>query len=219
VEYGLADRRLPAGYSIETESRALGAAIEEAFGAAPIDLAAWSYGAFATLDYALDHQERVRTVTLIEPPALWVLDAAGTGDARSTREAEEMRALYEQMADDVTEAQLAGFLRLAGLVPPGETPTDLPQWPVFVQHRRSLRTGAAEWAHTDTVARLRSFDRPALLVKGAGSSHFLHRIVDGLAVSMPRARVIELPGGHAPQLVAADAFLEQMAAFQLAPAT
>jgi pimeloyl-ACP methyl ester carboxylesterase len=51
-------------------------------------------------------------------------------------------------------------------------------------------------------------------VKGTGSSHFLHAIIDALAATLPNARVIELPGGHAPQLVAMDRFLAEVAAFQ-----
>ncbi len=53
-----------------------------------------------------------------------------------------------------------------------------------------------------------------LLVKGTGSSHFLHRIIDGVAATLPPAQTIELPGGHAANIVAMDAFLDKMAAFQ-----
>lgn len=214
VQYGLEDRPLPRDYSVDTESDALAAAIEARFGRAPIDVVAWSYGAAIALDYALDHPERIRTLALVEPPALWVLDATGVGDAETAREVTEMRALYTKMTGDVSEEQLASFVRAAGLVPPGASPSELPQWPSWVAHRRSLRTGDATWVHRDDVARLRAFDRPVLLVKGAGSAHFLHRVEDGLAKALPRARTIELPGGHAPQLVAMDAFLAELDRFQ-----
>lgn len=213
VQFGLENRRLPAGYSIDMESEALAAAAAD-FGAEPIDVVAWSYGAYIALDFALDHPERVRTLTLIEPPAMWVLSETGTGGAETEGESREMRALYATMTDDVTEAQLATFTRHAGLVPPGGEPEKLPSWPSWVEHRRSLRTGDAIWAHHDRASRLLAFDRPVLLVKGTGSSHFLHRIIDGLAANLPDARVIELPGGHAPQIVAMDRFLAALTAFQ-----
>ncbi len=216
VQYGLEDRPLPHGYSIDTESRALGAALDGRFPTGPIDLCAWSFGAFIALDFALDHPERIRTLTLIEPPAVWVLDATGVGDAESARESNAMRALYRTMVADVTEEQLATFVCQAGLCPPGRSPTQLPQWATWVEHRRSLRTGDATWAHTDSAARLRGFDRPVLLVKGTGSAHFLHRIIDGLGQTLPHARTIELPGGHAPNIVSMDAFLEAMTSFQKA---
>jgi pimeloyl-ACP methyl ester carboxylesterase len=122
-----------------------------------------------------------------------------------------MRADYATMKADVTEEQLAKFVCAAGLCPGGADPRTVPPWPSWVRHRRSLRTGDAIWTHEDDARRLRSFDRPVLLVKGTGSSHFLHRIVDGLAATLPRAKTIELPGGHAPQIVAERAFLDELA--------
>jgi pimeloyl-ACP methyl ester carboxylesterase len=214
VQYGLENVPLPSDYSVKMESRALAASVDALFPPGPIDFVAWSYGGFITLDYALDHPERVRTLTLIEPPAFWVLDATGTADSQTERESGDMRALYAQMVGDVTEAQLSTFVRQAGLCPPGKSPEELPQWPLWVKHRRSLRTGSAPWAYKDDAARLRAFDKPVLLVKGTGSSYFLHRIEDGLAKALPRAQTIELPGGHAPNLVAIDAFLDRMATFQ-----
>lgn len=55
-----------------------------------------------------------------------------------------------------------------------------------------------------------------LLFKGTGSSHFLHRVVDVLGATLPIARVAELPGGHAPQLVAMNDFLKILSEFQAA---
>lgn len=217
VQYGLENMELPPGYSIRFESDALAAALDAKGLTKPIDLVAWSFGAFISLDFALQHPDRIRTLTLIEPPAIWVLGASGMLDPQAAKESDDLRALYASMAGDVTEAQLAAFARQAGLVPPGKSPEDLPTWPNWVKHRRSLRTGDATWQHQDTGARLRGFDRPVLLVKGTGSSHFLHGIIDGLAATLPKATLIELPGGHAPQIAAMDEFLARLAAFQRSP--
>jgi pimeloyl-ACP methyl ester carboxylesterase len=217
VQLGLEERPLPDGYSIRMESDALGAAVDEMEREAPVDLVAWSYGAAVTLDYALGHRDRVRTLTLIEPPAFWVLEATGRMDAVSRRERDELEALHREMASDVSEAQLARFVTQAALCPPGTRPEDLPAWPVWVEHRRSLRNGPAVFAHTDDAARLRTFDRPVLLFKGTGSTPVFHRIVDALADTLPRAEAVELPGGHAPQIAAIDDFLARLATFQEQP--
>jgi len=214
VEYGLEDRPLPAGYSVALESAALAAALDGRGVTHPVDLVAWSYGALVTLNFALDHPERVRTLTLIEPPALWVLSATGQMDPQSERELAALRAVHPAPDGAVSEEQLAGFLRQAGLCPPGQRPEELPLWPVALRHRRSLRNGAAVFGHHDRADRLRGFHRPVLLFKGTGSAHFLHRIIDALAQTLPDGQVRELPGGHAPQLVAPDQFLAQVAAFQ-----
>jgi pimeloyl-ACP methyl ester carboxylesterase len=217
VQLGLENRALPADYSIKLESRALGEAVDEMQTGGAIDLVAWSFGALVTLDYALDHPERVRTLTLIEPPAFWVLEASGRMDEQSRAERRDLEALHAEMTSDVTEAQLARFVRQAALCPPDKQPEELPAWPLWVQHRRSLRNGPALFAHRDAAERLRAFDRPVLLVKGTGSSHFLHRVIDVLGETLPSAEVVELPGGHAPQVVSMDAFLARLAMFQEQP--
>lgn len=217
VGLGLESAELPRDYSIELESRALAGALDEAGVSAPIDIVAWSYGAVATLDFALDHPGRVRTLTLIEPPAFWVLDATGELDAESKRERDGLEALLDAMRDDVTEDQLEQFLRHVRLAPPGAAIRSLPQWANWVKHRLSLRQGPALFGHRDDAARLRSFDRPVLLFKGTGSAPAFHRIIDVLGATFPAARVVELPGGHAPQIVAMDDFLRILADFQSAP--
>ncbi len=218
VQLGLDGQVVPPEYSVKMESRALAAAIADLGGSGPVDLVAWSYGAAITLDYALDHPASVRTLTLIEPPVFWTLAATGTTDPQSQRESEELRLLYGKMKTQgsVSEDDLDAFLQKAGFGAAGQSLRDLPQWPAWVKHRRSLLTGDAAWAHRDSRDRLHAFDRPVLLVKGTGSSHFLHRIIDALAGSLPRAEVLELPGGHAPQLVAMNDFLARLAVFHAA---
>jgi pimeloyl-ACP methyl ester carboxylesterase len=209
VELGLANQPLPAGYSIEMES----AALEAALSPEPIDVVAWSYGAFIALDYALDHPERIRTLTLIEPPAFWVLSATNRLDDTSRAQSKAMRELYMGMTGDVRPEQLATFCRSAGFVPQTIDPEATMQWPSWLEHRRSLRTGTAAWDHVGSKDRLEAFPRPVLLVKGAASTHFLHAIIAALAATLPRAEVLELPGGHAAHLESLDAFLARLAAF------
>ncbi len=210
VEYGLLNRKLPSDYSLKTESMALEATLNGLGLTAPADLAAWSYGAAITLDYALDHQDRVRTLTLIEPPALWAL---GT-QKPSGQEYESLLALSKDIHGDVSDVQLEQFVRAVGLCPPGKSPRELPQWQVWMLHRRSLLNTNAPFRHRDNPARLSTFQSPVLLVKGTGSAKFLHQIIDALAAQLPHAQVVEMPAGHAPHIVSMDRFLEQMAKFQ-----
>jgi pimeloyl-ACP methyl ester carboxylesterase len=214
VQYGLDAQPLPADYSVRTESEALARALDDLGFVERIDLVAWSYGAEITLDHALRHAERVRTLTLVEPPAFWVLDATGRLDTESKRQSDELRAFYATVRGEVGADQVAEFARRVGLVPPGHAPQDLPAWPAWLAHRRSLLTGDAAWRHTDTRAALAKLTAPVLLIKGTGSAHFLHQIIDGLGSALPRARVLELPGGHAPQIVARDRFLAAVAELQ-----
>jgi pimeloyl-ACP methyl ester carboxylesterase len=209
VQYGLEDRPLGADYSLRMESDALGRALDTLGWTGPVDIVAWSYGAAITLDFALGRPDRVRSLTLIEPPAAWLLDDADRDDPEVRR----LAALGGELTGDVTADDLERFLNAVALVPPGARPRELPQWPNWFEHRRSLRNTSAPFEHRDDKARLSGFGAPVLLVTGDGTAPFLRRIHDTLAAALPAARTLELPGGHAPQLAAADAFLEALEAF------
>jgi pimeloyl-ACP methyl ester carboxylesterase len=210
VEYGIEKRRLPPDYSLKTESQALAATLDELGLTAPLDLVAWSFGAAITLDYALDHPDRVLTLTLIEPPAVWVL---GPQTPRGPKY-ESVLALSKAIRDDVSQAQLEQFVLAVGLSPLGKRPSELPQWPLWMRYRQSLLNTSAPFRHRDDLARLRTFQRPVLLVKGTDSAGFLHQIIDSLASQLPDAQVVEMPGGHAPQIASMDRFLVQLTFFQ-----
>jgi len=213
VQLGLDEEPVPEDYSVSRESAALAAAASAFYSAGPIDLVAWSYGAVISLDFALNHPERIRTLTLIEPPAFWVLEAVG--DPLYEQERAALEPLAEQVRDDVSEADLVAFVRYASLCPPDIQPETLPNWSVWMEHRRSLRGQFdAQFAQRDTVEQLRDFRRPVLVVKGRGSTPALLRIADILAETLPQARLVELDGGHAPHIVEIDAFLNELMRFQ-----
>jgi len=210
VQWGFEDKRLPPNYSVKTESRALAETLGELKFEKQIDIVAWSYGALITLDYALDHPDSIRTLTLIEPPAFWVLRATAGLDAEAQQNAATLQKLY----GDITEDQLEQFALTVGLCPPQQACRELPQWPLWLTYRRSLRNSPAVLEYEDDISRLRAFNRPVLLVKGTGSAKFLHQIIDVLAAQFPDAKLVDMPAGHAPHIVSMGRFLEQLEIFQ-----
>ncbi len=80
------------GYSIETEVDALGRTLE-AMRAGEVDVIGMSHGGVVALVFALQNPQRVRTLTLIEPPAFWVLPNHG----RDMEGAREMQALLSSL--------------------------------------------------------------------------------------------------------------------------
>ena len=210
VQYGLEDRPLPEDYSVKMESAALAATLEALGYSNPVDVVAWSYGALTSLDFALDHPDWIRSLTLIEPPSLWVLHATG----KWSDEAREMADFSSTFHGEISEDMLAEFLKHAGFVQPGHSARDLPQWDSWVPYRRSLRMNPHVVTHRDDAKRLRNFWQPTLLVKGTGSAPFLHQIIDALAENIPHAQVVEFPGGHAPHIVSRDSFLTALERFQ-----
>jgi len=209
VDYGLRGEALQPDYSVKTESRALGHTLD-GIGIKRADFAGWSYGAEALLDFALDHPDRVQSMTLIEPPAFWILRSQGPLSADAL---EFQKASRSFGPGEVSEAQLAQFAHFAGFVPQGTPPQEMPQWPLWVQHRQSLRTRDAAFRHNDDISRVRRFDRPVLLFKGEGSPSYLREIIDVLGEQLPNCRREELPGAHALHIASMDRFMQLFSAF------
>jgi pimeloyl-ACP methyl ester carboxylesterase len=210
VQYGLENRNLPGNYSVSMESEALAATLDTLKHSLPLDIVAWSYGALISLDYALDHPGRVRTLTLIEPPAFWVFQTQGL----INDETQQTIDFHNTYRDEITEDMLAAFLQDAGLVREGESARELPQWENWVSFRYSLRLLPAVYAHSDNLKRLQNLNIPVLLINGTGSSQYYHQIIDNLAAHLPNAHVAEMPAGHVPHLVSRDRFLSVLERFQ-----
>lgn len=210
VQFGLENRTLPENYSVKTESGALATTLDSLGYTMPVDIVGWSFGAFTSLDFALDHPDRIRTLTLIEPPAIWVLRVTGKWDD----EVQKACDFFETQKGDITEDMLATFLQYAGFTQPGQSARDLPQWNYWVPFRQSLRINPSAVHFRDDVKRIKNFQPPVLLVKGTGSSRWLHHVIDGLSENLPHSRVVEYPGGHAPHIVTKDKFLAELEKFQ-----
>ena len=209
VELGLAGTPLPPDYSMDYEAVALGNTLDY-LKITQADFAAWSNGGQVALNYAIYHPERVRSLTLIEPNAYWVLHSRGPYPQALLDEIGFIRTLA---TDDVSEEQLISFLRAVRIAPPDVDPHTMPPWESWYKHRQSLRIGDIPLTHEDDIDLVRAFDKPVLLVKGEGSSPFLHSIIDVLAEELPNRDVVTFPAGHAPHLVSMQPFMERFMQF------
>ena len=210
VEYGLANRPLPAGYSLHTEAAALRAALDSMHvGAA--DIIGMSHGGVTALLFALENPRRVRTLTLIEPPAFWLLPNHGQDDP-GAREMQEF--LGSLRGARITEAHVERFRCLLGDCAEGRSPRQAPQWNQWVEHRNSLRGLYTIGDYQDDPARLRGLTFPTLVVNGAGTVAF-HRAINAQLIRLlPRAEALELGGGHNSPVSAPDDFVAEWQKFQ-----
>jgi pimeloyl-ACP methyl ester carboxylesterase len=210
VQYGLENRSLPAGYSIQTEVDALGRTLE-AMRAGEVDVIGMSHGGVVALVFALQNPQRVRTLTLIEPPAFWVLPNHG----RDMEGAREMQALLSSLhGRTIEEEHLEQFRCLLGDCIGGRSPRLLSQWPQWVKYRHSLRGLYTVGDYDDDPARLRRLPVPALIVTGAQTAAFHREINETLLRALPRAEPLELGAGHNSPTADPVHFVEEWQTFQ-----
>lgn len=203
---GLAGRPGDPTYDAAVERESIEATLGEA-GVSEMHLVGWSNGGRIALDFALAHPERVRTLTLIEPAAYWLV-------ADTEESARRFHEYVERCASrDLTDEDLCEFLIRAGL---GTEETDfrsLPLWDFWYSCRQALSWGG-ERATRSAAAGIEGFERlrvPTLVIRGRSTSPWLREVAGLLASEMPEATLVELDGGHACLLEDPEAFVTALA--------
>ncbi len=170
------------------------------------DFAGWSGGGKALLEFAMEYPERVRTMTLVEPAAYWIMEQLGEPDTVVDGLNSFIHPLFGQ---EVTEENLATFLEYAGFVPDRSEASSHPNWERWMSHRAALSWQGEGLDHPSrSVDDLAAMSHPALLVKGTVTSDWLKRVVDTLGKRLRNSTVLELEGDHACHIQSIDAFLE-----------
>lgn len=210
VQYGLDDRALPEGYSIHTEVAALRRTLDS-MQVGAVDIIGMSHGGVIALVFAMQDPRRVRTLTVIEPPAFWLLPNHGRDDAGARAMQELIGSLR---ARPIGEEHVERFRCLLGDCAGGRSPRRAPQWPMWVKYRNSLRALYTVGDYDDDPARLRRLTMPALVVTGAQTVPFHRAIDDALLHALPRAEALELDAGHNSPAAAPEHFVAQWQQFQ-----
>lgn len=171
-------------------------------------LAGWSAGGLALIEFAIEYPERVRSLTLVEPAAYWVLARLGEG----LDEVEESNGFVHGLfGREVSEDELATVLRIGGLAESGGDVRSHPNWERWVAHRATLSWLSPLLEHPErSIDDLARIAAPALVTKGTNSTTVDRRLVDVLGERLPNARVTEFEGDHAHHIEQIDAFLEAL---------
>ena len=210
VQYGLEGTPLPRGYSMQTEVDALRTTLDT-MRVARADIVGMSHGGVTALIFAAAEPSRVRTLTLVEPPAFWVLPNHGRDDDG----ARDMQAFIGSLRNQpIAEADVERFRCLLGECTRGRSPRQAPQWPQWMKYRNSLRALYTIGDYDDDPARLRGLNMPVLVVTGADTIAFHRRINEILLQTLPRATALELTAGHNSPASAPDSFVAEWQKFQ-----
>ncbi|MDQ3656797.1 MAG: alpha/beta hydrolase [Chloroflexota bacterium] len=206
VELAEAGQPIPATYGTLTEREALRATVDE-LGLNRFDLVGWSYGAHVALAFSLEYPDRVRSLTVIEPPATWILRETGHASAALARDEELDRSFSHRQ---ITADDLRAFLVRAGFGQPGDDFESQPGWPTWMRNRQALAINGTVHQYTDSLDRLRTLEVPILAVRGTDTTETLAAIVDDIASTAPRGTLLELPGDHACHPQNFDRFLAEL---------
>jgi pimeloyl-ACP methyl ester carboxylesterase len=154
----------------------------------------------------MEYPTRVRTLTLIEPAAFWILEQRGEHDPVI----EELNAfLHPLYGRQITADDLATFLEYAGFVTNKSEASIHPNWERWLHHRMALSWQGAELDHPSrTASDFARVSSPTLVVKGTVTAEWVKEVVDVLGEALPDAIVLELEGDHACHIQSMDAFLE-----------
>lgn len=179
------DGTYDAGIERESIARTL-----EQIGVDEMHLVGWSNGGRMALDFALAHEPRIRTLTLVDPAAWWLVEDADPS-GRAFAEFVATRANRELSEDD-----LERFLVDVGVAGPETDFRALEAWDFWSSSRQALT-----WTDLSSAAAgiegFEGLDVPTLLIRGRQTAPWIRSTVDVLASGMPNATVFELDGGHA----------------------
>ena len=169
-------------------------------------LAGWSGGGRCLLEFAMQYPERVRSLTLVEPAAYWVLPDQDDPELIALN-----NLLHGLSGKQVTEDDLAAFLVVAAFIQPSDDATKHPNWERWLLHRNALSwQGNALDRPNRSVDEISNIQAPTLVVKGTVTANWLKRVADDVASRIAGAKLVELEGDHACHIQSIDAF---MAAF------
>lgn len=194
----------PGPLTLAAEAAPVAALIERC--GEPVHLVGHSYGGAVALRLALDHPERLRSLTLIEPVAFHLLRAGEPGDRALFGEIARLAdAVGRAVADGAPEAGMARFVDFWN----GEG-----AWARLAPEKQAALARCAGkvaldfWATTTESARRDDYRRlavPTLILRGARSPAVTRRIAGILAATLPVAGVATIEGaGHMLPLTHAD---------------
>jgi len=203
---------LPSDYSVDLEVAAVDETLNRLGVRVPADFVGHSLGALIALQFALEHPERVRSLTLAEPPAFWVVPK---NELESTP---DMRAMYEMLLTlgpnvEPTDDQWIRFRCLLGECGLKRPEPGGAGWHEWVARRPALRGLSAVAELQGDINQLKSFRKPVLIVTGKNTVSFHRRIDEILAVQCPLVERLELPGNHAAVVTAQEEFLNGLRSF------
>jgi lipase len=177
----------------------------------PTHLIGHSFGATVALRLALDHPERIASLTLIEP----VLFAAARGGPGWAAHIAAMACIGPRLAaGDAAGATRAFLAQWGGAVPLDAMPKTQQAYMIDRIWVVPASAPALEEDSAQLLPRLGQLACPVLLVEGAASPPVIAEIQSGLAAAIPQARRAIIPdAGHMVPITHAGPVAQEIRTF------
>lgn len=193
------------------------AALIEALGPAPANVAANSFGASITAGLAARRPELFRRIVLHEPPLAGLVldDPAAVADMRTVTAAVEEAKRLVREGEDAAGAKV--FVERIALGPGAWETMPEPLRDTFVIHAQTWldEQDDPDWAALD-VHGLAACTAPVLLSSGTESPAWFGAVLDRLAAALPRAQRNTFRGaGHIPHVTHPQDYAATVTAFLL----
>jgi pimeloyl-ACP methyl ester carboxylesterase len=209
-QYAEENKTLPADYSVGMESEGVGYTLDSLGINGLVILVGSSYGGLIALDYALNHQDRIKALILLEPVAF------GLNSVRKERPADydkiEKITIQLKPTAEITEQQVEEF-RCLQVNCDSVNIRSLPQWKTWVERRNMLRGLSAPFEYSIDSKLLKTFTKPVLIVTGTLTSPLNKRIDELLHAEMPSSKLSYIQSGHSIPTTAPEELVKMIGAF------
>jgi pimeloyl-ACP methyl ester carboxylesterase len=204
----------PPGQGSVREDAADLLALIDALRLAPALVVGSSFGAIVTLRAAMEKPGAFRGLAVHEPPLFGLLQGDPSVAPVLAATQQRIQAVVDALRQD-REAGTRLFIETIAFGPGGWDQLDDEDRATFVGNAPTWLDEVGEpEAFTLDVARLRRFDRPALLTQGTTSAPFFPKVMDVVAGALPKAERHTFQGaGHVPHFSHPDAWLEVVGRF------
>lgn len=212
VQYAATGSALPKEYSVRMESEAVASTLDSLNITAPVILVGHSYGGVIAFDFATNHQDKVRSLVLVEAPLFDIAKQKGAYSEKM-RQIDKLTVRFTPQAA-ITEEMIRSF-RCEMTNCDTFDIRKHPMWPNWLKQKDRLRGLSVVPGYRIDFKKLHAFHKPVLIVTGTATIEPNKTVNNLLVREFSNARTASLPGEHIAIYQNAETFVKILKAFLL----
>jgi pimeloyl-ACP methyl ester carboxylesterase len=210
VQYANEGWTLPADYSVKSESKAVLATLDSLHITKPVILVGHSYGGVIAFDFAINYQERIQSLILVEAPLYDIAKVKGRYSEKM-KQIDDLTRQFKPQAT-VTEEMITSFRRIIASCDTCDIHRH-PMWPKWLKQKDRLRGLSVVPDYKIDFAKLHAFQNPVLIVTGTNTIEPNVVVDELLSKEFSIAKTGNLPGDHIAIYQKPESFIQLLKAF------